>query len=141
MGRKVSAAAARAQRAEGRAAGSEGTIARLKEQYEYWLAKKDRDAAKFIAQLNVYRAKKRTQLETADLELVALWDAVDRHARVLRRVKAGKYPLHQLGSNVSILPGGVGVMLVRDRSWPRADCESPSRRWLAVCLRRRRRAR
>ncbi|KAH8077547.1 ATP-dependent microtubule motor [Aureococcus anophagefferens] len=80
MGRKVSAAAARAQRAEGRAAGSEGTIARLKEQYEYWLAKKDRDAAKFIAQLNVYRAKKRTQLETADLELVALWDAVDRHA-------------------------------------------------------------
>ena len=31
-------------------------------------AKKDRDAAKFIAQLNVYRAKKRTQLETADLE-------------------------------------------------------------------------
>ena len=101
MGRKVSAAAARAQRAEGRAAGSEGTIARLKEQYEYWLAKKDRDAAKFIAQLNVYRAKKRTQLETADLELVALWDAVDRHARVLRRVKAGKYPLHQLGSNVA----------------------------------------
>ena len=44
----------------------------------------------------------------------------------------------QEGSNVSVLPDGVGVVLIRDRTWPRADCESASRRWLATCLRRRR---
>ena len=41
---------------------------------------------------------------------------------------------NQTGNNVSVLPGGVTVLLVRDASWPRADCQAASRRWLAVCL-------
>ena len=64
-------------------------------------AKKDRDAAAFVSQLNAYRARKKTQLDAADGELCRLWAAVEHHARVLRRVRAGKYPLHQLGSNVA----------------------------------------
>ena len=40
----------------------------------------------------------------------------------------------QAGNNVSVLPNGVGVLLVREKTWPKVDCESASRRWLARCL-------
>ena len=42
----------------------------------------------------------------------------------------------QEGNNVSALPR-VGVLLVRDAAWPRADCAAPSRKWLALCLEER----
>ena len=101
MSRRVTAARDAVQRAEGRCAGSETSIGNLKMQYEYWLNKKDRDSARFISQLNLYRTNMNAQLETADRELLVLWNAVEHHSRVLRRVRQGKYPLHQLGTNVA----------------------------------------
>ena len=40
----------------------------------------------------------------------------------------------QPSNNVSVLPGGASVLLVRPPGWPKADCEAPGRRWLAKCL-------
>lgn len=101
VSRRMVAACDAVQRAEGRAIGSEVSIANLKEQYEYWLNRKDRDSARFIAQLNVYRTRKNAQLKAAEGELVGLWDAVVQYTRVLNRVRQGKYPLQQLRSNVT----------------------------------------
>ena len=98
---RVSAARDAVQRAEGRATGSETSIGKLKMQYEYWLNKKDHDSARFISQLNVYRTNMNAQLQAADRELVVLWTAVEHQSRVLRRVRPGKYPLPQLGTNVA----------------------------------------
>jgi hypothetical protein len=40
----------------------------------------------------------------------------------------------QQGENVSVLPDGVAVLIVRDAKWPREDCRAASRKWVAVCL-------
>mmetsp|Transcript_28806 Transcript_28806/g.89010 ORF Transcript_28806/g.89010 Transcript_28806/m.89010 type:complete len:862 (-) Transcript_28806:175-2760(-) len=102
LSRKMAAARDAVQRAEGRATGSEASIANLKQQYEYWLERKDRDAVRFISQLNVYRTKKNAQIEMANGELVRLWDAVQYHKLVLSRIRQGKYPIQQLRSNVAV---------------------------------------
>ena len=101
MSHKINEAYNAVQRAEGRATGSKASITNLKKQYNYWLNKKDNDSKHFISQLNLYRRRKNAQLEAADQELLKLWDAIEHHSSVLRRVRQGKYPLQQLINNVA----------------------------------------
>ncbi|KAJ8609564.1 hypothetical protein CTAYLR_009725 [Chrysophaeum taylorii] len=65
----------------------------IKHQYEYWLKEKDKDAARFIEELNAYRERKREQLTRADADLVRLWRAHDRSATLLCKIRNGKFPL------------------------------------------------
>lgn len=98
---RLAAARDAAKRAQGRVDNCEATIAALREQYEHWLREKDKEALSFVAQLDVYRRRKRKQLESANTELRTLWYALEAHTTILANLRAGKYPIHQLSNNVA----------------------------------------
>jgi hypothetical protein len=67
----------------------------LKQQYEHWLSQKDKILENYVQKFNEYRQKKRDQLTKCELEVVRLYDHVERVESILVGFEKGEYPVVQ----------------------------------------------
>ncbi|GMH74374.1 hypothetical protein TrLO_g3214 [Triparma laevis f. longispina] len=68
-------------------------IENIKQQYEFWLNKKQKEAEKFVADFNVYRTKKNATLAEYEAELLKLYSYSTSMRTILRGISEGSYQM------------------------------------------------
>ncbi len=69
----------------------------LKQQYEFWLNKRNVEAVRFVEDFNAYRAKTKERLKGAETELLRVYRHARSLSRVVEKIRKGEYPMRQTG--------------------------------------------
>jgi hypothetical protein len=70
-------------------------IENIKQQYEFWLNKKQKEAEKFVADFNTYRMKKNNTLAEYEAELLKLYNYSTSMRTILRGISEGSYQMRK----------------------------------------------
>lgn len=97
-------------------------LSNQKQQYEYWLKKKDETLVQMTNGFNNYRQKKSNQLRKCELEIIKLFQYVDSLETILRKAENGEYYTQRIhtsaqeqrksGTTSGIVIGGAGTTLI-----------------------------
>ena len=70
-------------------------IENIKQQYEFWLNKKQKEAEKFVADFNLYREKKNSTIAEYEAELLKLYDYGTTMKRIVDGIGEGSYQMRK----------------------------------------------
>lgn len=84
----------------------------LKQQYEYWLSKKDDLLASFVDKFNEYRDRKNANLKACEREMSEMLVHLERNDNVLRNVENGRYFMQYRHNSLPMTNDGLGVTTV-----------------------------
>jgi hypothetical protein len=84
----------------------------LKQQYEYWLSKKDDLLASFVDKFNEYRERKNANLRSCEKEMSEMLQHLERNENVLRNVENGRYFMQYRHNSLPMTNDGLGVTTV-----------------------------
>uniref|UniRef100_A0A7S0ECQ6 Kinesin motor domain-containing protein n=1 Tax=Hanusia phi TaxID=3032 RepID=A0A7S0ECQ6_9CRYP len=74
---------------------SEKMLGLQREQYEYWLNKKNEDLKSFIAEFEEYKAERTAQVNTLESHALYLFDYCNALATVIANFEKGLYPVYE----------------------------------------------
>ena len=95
--------------------GRTAEIENVKQQYEFWLGKKQREAEKFVEDFNTYRNKKNETIEEYEKELVELFEYGSGMKTIVDTMSLGGFNMRKTRSGfVPVIPGELAVPDILD---------------------------